>query len=359
MPMNPIHMTPAHMTSTRATLTSTMKKAFRRLALCLCLAPALAAAATAAATAATAATATQPPAPKQRIADAWFAHNAVLVMLGAGDRVVATVAKPEALPWMFKVAPGLGRARSITGPTMNAEELLRLRADVVFVTPADPTAAALANAGLDVVKVSFNDVDSFLACLDLTATTLATPRAREQVTAYRKYLADTLSAVSRQLPADHPSVLHINSLTPLKVDGGKTIIDQWISAAGGRNAAAGVEGNMQPVSIEQVLAWNPQVIIVAAGAGDITASPQAALWKQLAAVKEGRVYRNPMGVFPWDRYGPELPLQVRWAAQVIHGGKVDEAALATQTQAFYKTFYAYDLTTDDARRIIHGDPPAK
>jgi iron complex transport system substrate-binding protein len=296
--------------------------------------------------------------PRQRIADAWFAHNAVLVMLGASDQVVATVAKPKALPWMFKVAPGLTKAQGIDGSTMNAEELLRLRADVVFVTPTDPTAAALANAGLDVVKVSFNDIQSFVACLELTADTLATPRAREQVVAYRKYLADTLADVTRRLPADKPTVLHINSLNPLKVDGGKTIIDQWIVAAGGRNATTGLDGNMQAVSIEQVLAWNPQVIIIAAGAGDLASSPQAGLWKQLAAVREGRVHRNPMGVFPWDRYGPELPLQVRWAEQVIHGGKVDEGDMAARTKAFYKTFYAYDLNDADALRILRGEPPA-
>jgi iron complex transport system substrate-binding protein len=295
--------------------------------------------------------------PKQRIADAWFAHNAVLVMLGAGDKVVATVAKPTALPWMFKVAPGLSRAQPIEGGTMNAEELLRLRTDVVFVTPADPTAAALANAGLDVVKVSFNTIDSFVACLQLTADTLATPYAHQQVAAYQRYLTETLADVSTHLPADKPTVLHINSLSPLKVDGGKTIIDQWITAAGGRNATTGLDGNMQPVSIEQVLAWNPQVIIIGPGAGDLASSPQAGLWNQLAAVREGRVYHNPAGVFPWDRYGPELPLQVRWAKQVIHGGKVDEKDMAARTKAFYKTFYAYDLSDGDALRILHGVPP--
>lgn len=296
-------------------------------------------------------------APPQRIADAWFAHNAMLIMLGATDHVVATVAKPGALPWMFRVAPALGRAESIDGSTMNAEELLRLHADLVFVSAADPSANALTQAGLNVVKVGFNDIDSFLACLDLTAKTLGTPLAAARADAYRTYLKQTLDDVRAHLPADRPTVLHVNSLNPLKVDGDHTIIDQWIVAAGGRNVAAGLTGNMQPVSVEQILAWHPDVVIIAAGAGDIDASPQASLWKQLTAVKEQRVYRNPMGVFPWDRYGPELPLQVRWAAEVIHGRNVDEADLTTRTRAFYKTFYGYELNEVDALRILRAQSP--
>jgi iron complex transport system substrate-binding protein len=53
-----------------------------------------------------------------------------------------------------------------------------------------------------------------------------------------------------------PSVLHVYSLNPLVVDGTGNIIDAWINAAGGRNAAQ-IPGRTRPVSIEQVQKWNP------------------------------------------------------------------------------------------------------
>lgn len=300
--------------------------------------------------------------PKERIADAWYAHNAVLMMLGAADRVVATVARPDALPWMFRVAPDLARAQHIDGATMNAETLLRAQADVVFATPADPAAAALRRAGLDVVPVGFTDFASMARCIDLTAATLGTPLARQRAQAYRAYLdaaiAEQDARVSRVPMAQRPRVLHVASVEPLRIDGTETIVDQWIRAAGGRNAAAGLKGNLQPVSIEQVVAWAPDVIVLAANAGQLETSRQAALWSSLDAVRRHRVYRNPAGVFPWDRYGPELALQLPWAAGIVSGKPLPDADLVRRTRDFYTRFFAYDLSPADARRMLAGLPPA-
>ncbi|WP_321785116.1 ABC transporter substrate-binding protein [Paraburkholderia sp. J94] len=303
--------------------------------------------------------------PKTRIADLWFAHNAVVTMLGSANDVVATVARPQALPWMFRVAPALAHAQPVNGPTANAEDLLRLNADVVFASTADPTIAAMRRLGLNVVPVGFDDYASMLRCVDLTAQTLDTPLARERAHDYRAYLQSTLDDTAHALAAHgshaQPRVLHVASLAPLKVDGADTIVDQWIHAAGARNAADGLTGNLKPVSIEQVLAWHPDVVILAANAGSIEQSPQRALWETLDAVRAHRVYRNPMGVFPWDRYGPEAALQIRWAARTLHPEAFTDAGasdtLVAQTQRFYARFYGYALSTQDAQRMLAGERP--
>ncbi|HEY4418949.1 MAG TPA: hypothetical protein VGN22_05515, partial [Pseudonocardia sp.] len=45
-----------------------------------------------------------------RIADAWPAHNEVVQMLGAGDRIVATVLTHQSTPWLYTVQPSLDNA---------------------------------------------------------------------------------------------------------------------------------------------------------------------------------------------------------------------------------------------------------
>ncbi|WP_321886856.1 ABC transporter substrate-binding protein [Paraburkholderia bannensis] len=299
--------------------------------------------------------------PKTRIADLWYAHNAVVTMLGSASDVVATVARPQALPWMFRVAPALAHAQPVAGATVNAEDLLRLNADVVFASAGDPTIGAMQRLGLNVVPVGFDDYDSMLRCIDLTAQTLDTPLARERARDYRAYLQATLHDTAQALAAHGthatPRVLHVASLTPLKVDGSDTIVDRWIRAAGARNAADGLSGNLKPVSIEQVLAWHPDVVILAANAGAIDASPQRALWQTLDAVRDGRVYRNPTGVFPWDRYGPEAALEVRWAARTLHPEAFRDAAqgsMQAQTQQFYQRFYGYALSDAQAKLMLNG-----
>ncbi|MBN3728571.1 ABC transporter substrate-binding protein [Burkholderia sp. Ac-20379] len=303
--------------------------------------------------------------PKQRIADLWYAHNAVVLMLGSADRVVATVARPQAFPWMMQVAPAMRRAQPVANGNPNAEDLLAAHADVVFASRGAPSIAAMQRLGLDVVPVGFSDFDSMLACVDQTAAALDTPLAAQRARDYRAYLDDTLAATRRALDAlpdsaqrSAPRVLHVASLAPLKVDGSDTIVDQWLRAAGARNAADGLVGNLRPVSIEQVLAWHPDVVILGANAGSIEQSPQRALWHTLDAVRDGRMYRNPAGVFPWDRYGPEVALQVRWAAGVLHPGVFPAQQLVGETQGFYRRFFGYALSAEDAQRMLAGLPPA-
>jgi iron complex transport system substrate-binding protein len=300
--------------------------------------------------------------PKTRIADGWYAHNAVLLMLGAADHVVATVARPAAFPWMYRMAPGLAHAEAVQGATLNAEELLRLKADVVFVTSSDPSAGALQRAGLDVVPVSFTDFASMLDCIDLTAQTLGTPLALQRAAAFHRYLDATLAEVAKstaQVPVgQRPRVLHVASLDPLRVDGADTIVDQWIVAAGGRNAAVGLRGNLKTVSIEQVLAWKPDIIVLAANAGNIESTSQHILWESLDAVRQHRVYRNPAGIFPWDRYGPEVALEVRWAANIIRAGTLP-GDLTAATRRFYAEFFSYPLSDTEAKRILSGLPRAR
>ena len=295
-------------------------------------------------------------APPTRIVEGWYAHNAMLIMLGAQNQIVGTVARPAMLPWMFKLVPSLSRAETLDPGNLNAEELLALHPDLVFVTASGHSADALTRAGLNVVPEGFDRFDSMLDCVDGTATLLQTPLAAKRAQAYRLAF---LQAVS-QAPTNPqgPLVLHVESLKPLRVDGDASIIDQWIRSAGGRNAAQGIHGNKQPVSIEQVLSWNPDIVIIGANAGDPATLTQDPVWSKIKAVKSRRVYRNPTGLFPWDRYGPELLLQVLWSRQIVQTGQVDRPAMIRSIRSFYHTFYGIALSAGDAELMLDARPPA-
>lgn len=298
----------------------------------------------------------QVPAHPQRIADGWFAHHALMMTLGAGDRIVATVNHPQGQPWMFKVQPSLNQAQQVPGRAFNVESLLAAKVDLVFTSTGDRQALAYQQAGIPVVYTGFNDLPGLEHSLDLTAQALGSDTARQRAHDYNAWLDGQLADLHRRTAdltdAQRPKVLHIASLNPLKVDGADTLIDTWINLAGGRNAATGLHGNLQVVDSEQVLAWHPDVIILAADAGDLRQVP---LLAQLHGVK---VLRNPAGVFPWDRYGTEVGLQLPWAAQQLHPQLFQEVDMVKQTMGFYRRFFDYPLTEDQARRILAGQRPA-
>ncbi|GBQ85371.1 Fe3+ transporter ferrichrome-binding periplasmic protein [Gluconacetobacter johannae DSM 13595] len=292
-----------------------------------------------------------------RIADLWFAHNTLTIMLGATGRIAVTDNLPSSRPWMYRVAPALSRAVTVTGPVPNTETLLGAGVDVAFISAGSPAELPLRRSGFPVVDAGFTDASSMIRALHLTADVLGDARAHDMARQYETALMETIRRV-RAATADvaiarRPRVLHIKSLAPLTVDGAETIIDDWITTAGGRNAADGIVGVTRPVSMEQVAAWDPDVLVLGPDSGTF----DRAAWSALRAVRMGRVYRSPAGVFPWDRYGNEFLLQILWAAQNLYPDRFRDIDMVLETTKFYHSFFGYDLTPAEARRILAALPP--
>ncbi len=302
------------------------------------------------------------PAHPERIADLWFAHNEVLAMLGAADRIVVTADRPSGQPWLFRLNPALSKARFVMPGSASPEALLADGVDLVFVSAGLTQAGPLRAAGLSVLDMTFQDVQGLLKSVALTADVLNDPVARERAAEYRSeleaeldYFRKTLSSLKED---QKPRVLHVMSLSPLMIDGADTIIDQWIRYAGGRNAAASVSGGKKPVTMEQIQAWDPDVIIVQGGLPLPRPETAPAGWGGLRAVRQGRVLVNPAGAFPWDRYGSEFLLQLRWAGMQLHPDLFGHYDLKGEMKAFYRTYFGSDVSDEDISRILAGQPPA-
>lgn len=305
----------------------------------------------------------------ERIADAWGAHNAVLSMLGFGDKIVATTLNPKLKPWLYKVTPGLDKAVtafSVDASNINMEEIAKVKPDIAFMPSGNKSMDKFTEAGIPVVQVSFKNFDSLIKCVQLTGDILG-DSGKEKANLYISYLSKKLAMVkgiTKEIPEkDKPKVLHLADLSPLKVDGKDTIINSWIEAAGGINAAKDIGGNIQEVSVEQILKWNPDIIIVSSTVGNkdrkksIDEILKSDTWGQLEAVKKHKVYINPDGAFSWDRYSAEEALQVQWAAKLIWPDKFKDISVENETKYFYKTFFNYDLSEKEVNRIINGQPP--
>jgi iron complex transport system substrate-binding protein len=310
----------------------------------------------------------QVPSEITRIADAWPAHNEIVQMLGAGNKIVATVLTPSSVPWLYTIDPALNQAQTVfTDTTVNTEQLITERPEVLFTDKSTPIAAETTTSGIPTVQLGFQTYPDLKRVVSITAEVLG-PAAQAQAQAYNSYLDTTLanvSAVTSKIPAaSRPSVLHIYSLDPLVVDGTDSIIDAWITAAGGRNAAQ-VSSQTRPVSKEQVAQWNPDVIILASSAfvaTDTGAQTLAKLradpfWSQLAAVRDNEAFLNPTGGWHWDRYGIEEALQIRWAAKTLHPKEFASLDMVAETRNFYSRFLHYPLTDDQAKRMLAAQNP--
>ena len=305
----------------------------------------------------------------EKIGDAWQAHNEVLCMLGSGNKIVSTILTEKMRPWLYKINPQMKNAATVfEANSVNTEELLKTKPDIVFTPLNDKSADKVSELGIPAVQLNFTNFNELKDCFKLTGSILGDD-AKKKADDYISYLdnkLDSITSITSKIPTEQkPKVLHVTSLSPITIDGSNTIINAWIEAAGGINAAGDVSGNNKEVSMEQVLQWNPDIIILSSntlmkvsnGQKNIDQILSDKAWQQVNALKNNKVYFNPDGAFYWDRYSAEEALQIQWAAKTINPDKFQNIDIVKETRNFYKTFLNYDLSEDEANKIINDEPP--
>ena len=304
------------------------------------------------------------PVTPERVANLWHANNQVTLTLGGAPKLAATTNYVTTIPWFRQVYPDITKvpAPVAANNDLNMEALLATEPDVVLVSN-EKQAEAVRQAGLTAVRVGFSDMNGLMQTVNLTAEVLGTQGAYERAQKYNAYMQKNLKLIEERLKdlpdSERPKVMHIGSGTKVQnVSGSGIVIDEWIKIAGGQNVAADLKG-MKDVSMEQITAYAPEVIIIGgdASAKGVQTIKSDAAWKDVPAVKNDKVIRNPYGTFNWDRYSTEEALQVLWAAKTLHPQKFTDVDMVKETQEFYSTFFGYSLSADDAQRILAGEAP--
>ena len=146
-----------------------------------------------------------------------------------------------------------------------------------------------------------------------------------------------------------PSVMFLGSKSPYSVATASMIQTDIIDIAGGRNAVTGVDvkGSFADVNIEQIIAWNPEIIWVPAYASytvdSILADPK---WRDISAVRNKAVYRFPSSLEPWDYPTASAVLGLRWGLYSLHPELYSRQTLAMHADAFYSMVYGKKFTLE-------------
>lgn len=172
-----------------------------------------------------------------------------------------------------------------------------------------------------------------------------------------KYLDKVHQKSSQLSDSDKKTVYYAEGDDGLKTNPSSSSHGQLIYLVGGINVADSLsQGNTSSsiqVSIEQVITWNPDVII--------TTDPEFyskvyndSNWAQINAVKNHNVYLSPQSPFKWfDRpVGANMIIGLPWTAKVIYPEQYQDIDMVEVTKEFYSDFYHIDLSKDDAKNIL-------
>jgi iron complex transport system substrate-binding protein len=223
-------------------------------------------------------------APPQRIASLAPHLTELAFTAGAGDRIVATVEYSNH-PDAARSIPRIGDAFRV-----DLERLLALRPEAVLVwesgTPG-PTIERIRALQLPVVSFQTQRLADVATVLRDIGRLAGTSDVAELAAAdYERHIQQLRDTYRDRSPLR--VFIEVDD-RPLYTVNGQQIISEIVELCGGRNVFAGLNALAPAISIEAVIAANPQAII----STDDTvpdAAAEWARWRHIEAVRTGNVY---------------------------------------------------------------------
>jgi iron complex transport system substrate-binding protein len=247
--------------------------------------------------------------------------------------------------------------------TPNIEMILKVRPELIIVQKFGSAFHAKTNETImkavpaPVVAVNLATVGDYPAALTFLGNLLGREKRTRELAAYaQRTIADMQVFTARIGPKKKVSVYYAEGVDGLNTDCDVSMHTELIHLAGGRNvhacAARDLFG-MEKISMEQVMLYDPDVILVFEGAfyravfGD-------SRWQKLRAVKNRKVYLIPNQPFNWFDRPPSFMrlLGVKWVASLLYPERC-QADMVKETQLFFKLFLGVDLTAGEARKLMN------
>ena len=299
------------------------------------------------------------PQPVERIVSAYGIATYYVYALGAGDRIVnawyvqirGISQAPEGL---HRIEPNLAEKLSFGIP--NLEEVVAKEPDLVLTNPVKhgTLAATLAELGIPAIQYTAETPKAIKEAMLLTGTALG-----PETTARAEAFADTCDRVLDQIrtqtdaiPSDQRLRVYFCGSDPLRAASGDMYQSLMIEAAGGISVSQGLIGYWNNVNLEQVLVWEPDVIVITTYGG---LEPEGILndpdWQAIPAVKNERVYKIPGLAAAWDTPVPDSILGILWLAERLYPEEVS-FDLEEEVRNFYGTFYDCQLSDEEIARLL-------
>lgn len=262
----------------------------------------------------------------------------------------------------LQALPYLGRL-SGRGSTLPLEKLLALQPDLVLDSgTSDATHVSAAErlarqTGLACVLVQGSLPEHARQLREVGALLGAAERG-EALARYADDVAGLVRAVTAGIGEQaRPRVYLGRGANGLETGLAGSINVEVIDYAGGRNVAAQAgKGGLTRVSMEQILAWDPEVILTQ-DAGFAERVRQDPLWRSVSAVRSGRVHCAPVLPFGWLDGPPSVNrlIGVRWLLEKLHPAALARQASKPLDQAvreFYALFYGAQLSQTQLRALL-------
>ena len=287
----------------------------------------------------------------------------VLVFAIAPDKLVGWTramrpAEAQFFDERYAKLPELGRLTG-RGDTANVEVVLRAKTDlIVDVGSTAPSLQALAQSVEQRTGIRYalldGRIESTSATLRALGRLMGNEREAEDLASW--YEAELRDAKRRAaLAKARPLVYYGRGPAGLQTGGQGSINVEVLEFLGVRNAAAEARTGLVTVPFEQVILWNPQVILTTDPKfwRSVWTDPR---WRAVDAVSRKQVFLSPHLPFGWFDFPPGANrlLGIWWAGKLLEPEAFD-VDLRAKAREFHRRFY-HRVPTEAQLDALLGEP---
>ncbi len=264
----------------------------------------------------------------------------------------------EFLHPQYGALPEVGRITG-RGNTANLEVVLALKPDLILdIGSVNATYVSLADRVQEQTGVSYALLDGRFDGIAASYRTMGALIGRQQAAeALARNTEDTVKTITGRIaaipPERRPRVYYARGPRGLETGLGGSINVETIELLA-RNVAGETRGGLSNVSVEQVLLWDPDVIVTI----DLTFAANVysdRAWAPIAAVRNKRVHLSPRLPFGWVDFPPSVNrlMGLWWLAKILYPDLFPED-LRARTREFYQQFYHVALSDAQIDRVLAG-----
>ena len=288
-----------------------------------------------------------------------------MVMAGAGSQMCACPRGVSSDIILREIYPQLDEVTAAgSSGAVNIETLTEAGAEVAFIKESMYEGGSETDKfdklGIPYVVIGYETMDDQIEMLKLIGTVCGgdTEKKMRRITEYYEQTIQIVREHAAKIP-DEAKVRVYHSINEIaRTDGMESIGTDWVQAVGAVNVSAQldtkVEGSDYQASLEQIYAWDPDVVIC--NAAETTDYMYAdSKWAGLRAVREKQVKTIPVGATRWGQRGSvETYFAMLWLGSEIYPDVYSDIDLKEEVTNFYSEVLGVEVTDKLYEQIISG-----
>jgi iron complex transport system substrate-binding protein len=284
--------------------------------------------------------------PVERIVSVFYISTSLCITLSVADRLVGIEARADERPiYALSMPQLLDLPVAGTARDFSIETALEMEPDLVIVPMRQrDNADVLMEIGVPAIVVNPENIQALRETIMLVSEATGSQERAETLLAF---IDDSLAEFERLTATiNEKPVVYMGGVSSyLSTSPDDMFQASLIRLAGGINALNIPGDSRVEISYEQLLAMDPDIIIIPPEAvysrEDILTNP---VLQNLRAVINGRVYQMPYEFEAWDSPIPSFTLGVRWLLTVLHEGLYSTESFLEAVSAFYYEFFNFDAS---------------